>query len=857
MNNNPNIEVINFANSNLRSIPEEIFSHLNLRILILSSNLISELPKEIGNLSRLECLDLSDNKIESVPKEISKLKNLKCLYLNNNKLKKADSFLWELCNLESLVLSNNSIERFEPGIENLENLQELYLRNNKISEFPEDICRALNLSKLFLGNNELTQIPKKIALLKNLEILNISNCKVKILPDTLCELHKLTKLVVLNNPLISPPYEFANSENNIDQIKYYFRELSDSGIEFIYEAKLIIVGEPGAGKTSLSKKLIDPAYELCPTEQMTMGVEIFKNRFLFKQDVEFQTNIWDFGGQQIMHATHKYFLTKRSLYIVMADNREENTDFYYWINLISLLSKNCPIMIVLNEKYDYKKHFSSDLMSSFSCIEDVYTVNLSNNRGLTSLSKKIKSCITNLPHVGKEPIPSNWKIIRSKIEQLPTGTYYINTEKFYTICKECGVYEKNKMDHISDFLHDLGVILHYQEDRLLKDIVILDPVWATEAVYLLLFDRAIIDKYGHFNNLDIERIWATKKYQGKHSHLLQLMIKFELCYEISQSQEYIIPELLPQKKQKTTENVFSSIFPKDLLQFQYIYNFMPKGIIPRIIVRLHQNIYSQSQWKDCAIFKFEDSYAEVKEDFRNNAIKIKISGNQKNYALSIIRESIKQINKQYESLVFNEMVPCNCNDCQDDDVPHFFKYELLKRYERKGLPNIRCEKSLEEVDVLRLTNDLIVAYRIKQKLYKENGNIYAHELHIGDNIKMDSLKNYRTQVSGNIIHGDLAIADIINESYNKINHLPIDDTLKDYLKQLNENIALLCKNLPDEKVEDLIDDYERFTKEVTKEKPKKKWYELSADGLMSAAKSVGELGKPIIDLIKNILNILE
>ncbi|WP_347242416.1 hypothetical protein [Nostoc sp. FACHB-888] len=28
---------------------------------------------------------------------------------------------------------------------------------------------------------------------------------------------------------------------------------------------------------------------------------------------EFRVNIWDFGGQEIYHATHQFFLTRRSL----------------------------------------------------------------------------------------------------------------------------------------------------------------------------------------------------------------------------------------------------------------------------------------------------------------------------------------------------------------------------------------------------------------------------------------------------------------------------------------------------------------------------------------------------------------
>jgi GTPase SAR1 family protein len=41
----------------------------------------------------------------------------------------------------------------------------------------------------------------------------------------------------------------------------------------------------------------------------------------------FRVNIWDFGGQEIYHQTHQFFLTERSLYALVADTRTENTDF--------------------------------------------------------------------------------------------------------------------------------------------------------------------------------------------------------------------------------------------------------------------------------------------------------------------------------------------------------------------------------------------------------------------------------------------------------------------------------------------------------------------------------------------------
>ena len=64
-------------------------------------------------------------------------------------------------------------------------------------------------------------------------------------------------------------------------------------------------------------------------------------------------HLWDFGGQEIYHSTHQFFLTTRSIYLYVLETRRDESldDFYYWLNIIKLLGGNNPVIVVVNKSY--------------------------------------------------------------------------------------------------------------------------------------------------------------------------------------------------------------------------------------------------------------------------------------------------------------------------------------------------------------------------------------------------------------------------------------------------------------------------------------------------------------------------
>ncbi|MGH2412676.1 MAG: COR domain-containing protein, partial [Microcystaceae cyanobacterium] len=525
-------------------------------------------------MGQLEILCLSSNKITTIPEAISNLQNLAWLNLSANQISTIPESITHLENLTELDLSGNQISTIPESIIGLKNLTKLVLSWNKISTIPESITRLQNLTGLDLRNNQISTISESIIHLKNLTGLDLRNNQISTIPESIIRLKNLTRLDLSGNPIETPPLEIV--EKGIEAIKEYFRQIEREGVDYLYEAKLLVIGEGGAGKTTLAKKIDNSDYQLREDEDSTKGIDVIKWHFPGENGKEFRVNIWDFGGQEIYHATHQFFLTKRSLYTLVADSRREDTDFYYWLNVVELLSDNSPLLIIKNEKQDRHREINeTQLRGEFNNLKETLATNLATNRGLEDVLKAIKYNITRLPHIGSA-LPETWVKVRETLER--DARDYISLDEYLMICQKNGFTQQKDKLQLSGYLHDLGVFLHFQDDPLLKHIVILKPAWGTDAVYQVLDNSIVIRNLGEFNKSDLEAIWHEVKYAHKQDELLQLMMKFKLCYKIPDSLDtYIAPQLLTLNQ---PEYIWDEV---NNLLLRYTYEFMPKGILTQFI----------------------------------------------------------------------------------------------------------------------------------------------------------------------------------------------------------------------------------------------------------------------------------
>ncbi len=136
---------LTFEKLKLDTIPLELSTFKNLKILILGKNKLDDLPEFIGDFKDLEVIDLSKNEFSVFPLPICKLTQLKKLIVNRNLFESIPDCIKYCKDLEEIDLWDTPIAGFPEGFYSLTKLKVIDLtglrfgpsfQENLISKFP-------------------------------------------------------------------------------------------------------------------------------------------------------------------------------------------------------------------------------------------------------------------------------------------------------------------------------------------------------------------------------------------------------------------------------------------------------------------------------------------------------------------------------------------------------------------------------------------------------------------------------------------------------------------------------------------------------------------------------------------------
>jgi internalin A len=510
-----------------------------------------------------------------------------------------------------LDLSRLGLTAVPKALGQLTALTRLDLDNNRLTTLPEALGHLTNLEILYVFTNRLTALPEALGQLTELYLLQLSENKLTSLPEALRKLTELERLYLHGNPGLGLPDEVLGSKwgergtpaRPTDILAYYFKARKAAAP--LNEVKMLLVGRGEAGKSSIRDCLLGFGFD--PKKKETPGIEI--HTWPLKQGGEtVRLHVWDFAGQELTHGTHQFFLTERSVYVLVLDARADTqeADAEYWLRLVSAFGGDSPVIVALNKWKS--KPFDVDrfaIRERFPAVRAFIETDCKTGLGLAELEKEIRATVADMKSV-REPFPAEWTETKNAFSKMRKS--YVPFEKFRDQCARRGVKKAEDQESLARILHRLGIVLHYADDPRLRDTTVLKPHWVTESIYALLRLKEGPKSDGSLTFAEAGAALPKEKPEMVR-YLIGLMRRFELCFPVDETEErWLVPELLPKFQPELGKEWQAA----DALRLRYKYKVLPEGLLPRFITRTYPLSAGQLRWRGGVVLEMDGAQALVR-----------------------------------------------------------------------------------------------------------------------------------------------------------------------------------------------------------------------------------------------------
>jgi internalin A len=757
-----NLTALDLSHNELISLPDSMRGLVNLEELNLSDNLVYlhrtsadygymtlALPDWLGELTSLRKLEATDAIRGPLPDSMRQLGNLESLALSRidfrsssgdaahpdsfesargagrrtlpdsfrglgalRSLRIVDSGLDELPewfgdqypDLESLDLSMNNISSLPDSVRKLAKLSALKLRCNKISSLPEWIDSLKCLTVLDLDLNQITSLPETIGELKNLTTLDLSRNKgLTELPHQLGSLTSL-KALVLNPPLelTSPPPEIVAQGT---QQTLAFLRARQRSTEEQWTAKLILVGQGGVGKTSVVKALSGQPHD--PGEPVTHGMRVVNLPLAHpdQQAVVINLAAWDFGGQEVYHATHQFFLTDRAVFLLVINGRAENgaNRLRHWLDIITARAPKAPILVVATHAAQGASHVNlAELQAEFPQVAAVHAVDCSTSAGIAALRGAVASQAAQLPTMGT-PWPRQWTAAGEALakERAPI----ITARRMRAIMARVSVADQVEQDALADVLHQRGQILRYADAPDLADTVVLDAQWLNQHISALFDHPGPVSHGGVVYESDLAALWSDLDL-AERRFLLAAMHRFDLSYPVRDAADDAVAILvgrLPDTPAPYAEpwNAALQGQHRTEIRIQYRLPFLPPGIPGWFIARAHR-FATPARWRTGALLAHPDGlhFALLRADPASCTIELAARGPLPAVFFAVLDDGLNLTLDRYPGLAVVREVPCHGHNGKS--CTNVFKYTELTSALASGRREVRCDVAHIATDTAEL-----------------------------------------------------------------------------------------------------------------------------------------------------------
>jgi hypothetical protein len=631
---------------------------------------------------------------------------------------------------------------------------------------------------------------------------------------------------------------------------------NNSAIRPLNRVRAIFIGYGEAGKTSLIRVLHNEAVPE-GREPMTPGIDIREWRV---PNTDINAHFWDFGGQVMVHATHQLFLRSSCLYVLVISARAEinaSEQAEYWLEHVKSFGRGAPVMIVGNRIDQADLNLDMGMLTEkYPNIVGYYPLSCTQAHGayLSHANAFREAFSHQLLALSTHQVmftQSQFEVLQN-LRKLTLSQSFLPKTDFELLCEKHGIGENATQGRrwLLDILDKLGVIIHFPQLPF-ADGYVLNPRWLTYGVYTLMYA-----KKARLEIEDVIRILSQEKVKDEAGNelsypaekcrlVMDAMHEFKLSYPLKgNAKAIIIPALLPAEQLQFP-------FKKDLaLAFEFSFEvFLPRHIMPELIVNRHQEIFEERVWQTGVHLKSATLNADslIFVDYHARKLFLWILGPDAKDYLTIVRDDLysilRRIDVEYKELV---TLPEDARLSGALNVRPFAEkasYRQILALAARGQTEFTSESG-ETYDISKILRHFVTPAKQRSDI-SQYFNFYAPV------DKMESnMNDKKVIVNKSTVHGGVTAADNIVNSFNAQNGFAEISDLKKLVSELASRVEELKANAPvaiEADVREIVADTQLLKAEVDSENPNEPRILRRLSGILGAAKTVGEIGKSVLE----------
>ena len=255
-----------------------------------------------------------------------------------------------------------------------------------------------------------------------------------------------------------------------------------------------------------------------------------------------------------------------------------------------------------------RKPYGAHLCGDFFFVDNTKSGRGSECQQVVRLREEVLAVAKKLPHAN-EVIPIKWLKYEKALEMLKNkGHKWISLAQAKDVMsKVCSINGDDEMLTLLNFLHDLRLLIHFDDTKELNDVVVLDPQWLIDVFKEVITVRPYSSKDKRFVDLwcKLERdgileekllrhVWSSLiKRTETFEWLIAIMEKFSLLCPLplhvdgSRSKQYLVPSMLKSHPRKAISDLVASAqIPSLFLKFET--GQVPAGYFPRLVLEFFQ-----------------------------------------------------------------------------------------------------------------------------------------------------------------------------------------------------------------------------------------------------------------------------